>query len=313
MGAGTKIQWAHHTFNPWTGCARVSPGCVHCYAETLSKRAPQTFGQWGHATERRVTGDANWRKPLTWDRKAAAAGERHRVFCGSMCDVFEDRPELVEPRERIFGLIEQTPNLDWLLLTKRAEFARDWMTAYVAGDVGPILPDRAPGPPANVWIGVSVEDQQRAGERIPLLLGTPAAIRFLSCEPLLGRVDLPAAALHGEEEPGAWGQCVGYTAPIDWCIVGGESGPGARPMDITWARSIVDQCQQAGVATFVKQLGARPIISGPVLLSNWPVVRPAGDGKHGAIGLRDRKGGDIDEWPHDLRVREFPTPIEGAA
>ncbi len=121
MGEGSKIQWTHHTFNPWRGCTHVSPGCEHCYAEALSKRNPAQLGTWGAGGTRVVASEAYWKQPERWNRAAEAAGERHRVFCASLADVFEDRPELVEPRERLWRLIVATPHLDWLLLTKRPE------------------------------------------------------------------------------------------------------------------------------------------------------------------------------------------------
>src|SRR5689334_23137746 len=121
MSENSKIEWTHHTFNPWRGCARVSPGCEHCYAETWAKRNPAQFGTWGATGTRVVASDAMWREPLKWDRKAAAAGERHRVFCASLADVGEDRLDLMVPRRRLCELIVDTPNLDWLLLTKRPE------------------------------------------------------------------------------------------------------------------------------------------------------------------------------------------------
>lgn len=245
MGDTTAISWCDHTFNPWIGCARVSPGCLHCYAETYDQR--WSDGEhWGKQGSRRVTSDANWRKPLKWDREAAEAGVRRRVFCASLADVFEDRPDLVEPRERLWTLIAETPNLDWLLLTKRPEnFAGmlPWMTAGGChADEGPTF-----NPWPNVWLGTSVEDQQRADERIPPLLDTPAAVRFLSMEPLLGPVTLNA---HQLVDTGPW-------PAIHWVIVGGESGGNhARPMHTDWARDIRDQCVAAGVPLHFKQWGS---------------------------------------------------------
>lgn len=258
MGIDTKIQWAHHTFNPWWGCVRVSPGCVRCYAETFDRRVSGVAGShWGATSERRFFGDKHWNEPLKWNKEAIAAGERRRVFCASMADVFEARADLVEPRARLYRLIEATPGLDWMLLTKRPE------------NIGgvPFLP--------NVWLGTTVEDVARKS-RIDLLRNVPARIRFLSIEPLLedlGRLEL-------------WG--------IDLVIVGGESGHNARPCEVSWIRSVRDQCVAARVACFVKQLGSRPRCIGGV-----PGVRPQ-------MGLKDPKGGDPSEWPKDLQVREMP-------
>ncbi|MEQ9094528.1 MAG: phage Gp37/Gp68 family protein, partial [Miltoncostaeaceae bacterium] len=280
MGARTKIEWAHHTFNPWTGCARVSPGCERCYAETRSRQFPTTLGAWGPSAERRITSEAYWHQPYRWDAAAEAAGERHRVFCASMADVFEDRPELIEPRRQLWTLMAETPHLDWLVLTKRPEVAHRLVPGLVDTD-----PSDFPGenPLPNVWLGVSVEDQRRADERVPLLLDTPAAVRFLSCEPLLGPVDLTnISAAVGPPPTEQWDVLDreeaadaalegGYGHIIDWVIVGGESGPRARPMDIAWARSLVEQCATAGVPAFVKQLGSRPAAA-RVDLTEWPTA-----------------------------------------
>lgn len=269
MGENTQIQWCDHTFNPWIGCQRVSPGCVNCYAEHRNTfvRIQRKAGNelWGPSGTRQVTSDGNWKKPLTWNRAAEKAGKRARVFCASLADVFEDRPELTEPRNRLFKLIEQTPWLDWLLLTKRPENVMEMVPGYW----DPF--------PSNIWMGTSVEDVKRANERITELRCIPAAVRFLSCEPLIEDITVPLAmhGLHG----------------IDWVIVGGESGSGARPFDVYWARHIVRQCADAGVACFVKQLGA-------VAYANM----------HGdVLPLRDSHGGDWNEWPEDLRVREWPN------
>ena len=242
MGERTEIAWTDHTFNPWIGCARVSPGCQHCYAETLTKRTGMAV--WGVKGTRNVTSDAYWRQPLKWDRAAAAAGRPALVFCASLADVFEDRPDLDEPRRRLFDLIEQTPHLVWQMLTKRPEHA--FRLAWLAGwrDVWP----------ENVWIGTTVEDQQRCDERLPALIEIPARVRFLSCEPLLGAVDLTPWISH-------W-----HSGFVHWVIVGGESGPGHRPLDVDHARSLVEQCEAAAVPVFFKQVGGpRPTSGGDLL------------------------------------------------
>lgn len=246
MGANSKIEWTTHTFNPWWGCVKVSPGCANCYAETFSKRTGHDV--WGPAktTPRRQLSEAHWQKPLAWNDAAKATGGRARVFCASMADVFEDHPGVTEARARLWALIDRTQHLDWQLLTKRPE------------NVMRMIPGAwKDGLPSHVWIGASVEDQQRANERIPRLLTIPARIRFLSCEPLLGPVDFsrvpdPYAAKHAHHHPlyVDGGPC------IHWVIVGGESGPGARPVHPDWARSLRDQCQAAGVPFFFKQWGA---------------------------------------------------------
>ena len=222
MGERTAIGWTDHTFNPWWGCTKVSSGCKNCYAEKVSAR----FGgdHWGKGKPRREFWSKHWLEPLKWDAKAKKTGIRKRVFSGSMCDVFDlEGPEVY--RANLFRLIGKTPSLDWLLLTKRPEL------------IGAFIPDewiREPGFPWNVWIGTSVEDRA-AKTRIAHIHGIPSAIRFLSCEPLIE--DLGGLDLRG----------------INWVIAGAESGPGARPMNEDWVRSIRDQCQAAGVAFFYKQ------------------------------------------------------------
>ncbi len=243
MGANSSIEWTDHTFNPWWGCVKVSPGCHHCYAETLSKR----FGNniWGPAktTSRRTFGPKHWAEPFKWNAEAAKAGQRKRVFCASMADVFEAHPMLDDERAKLWVLIEATPNLDWLLLTKRPE------------NIMRMTPDAwALGLPANVWAGTSVEDQQRADERIPELLRVPARVRFLSCEPLLGPINLDHYLIDDWTRIG--GNVHYHDRPaLHWVISGGESGPGARPMHPDWARGLRDQCVAAGVAYHFKQWG----------------------------------------------------------
>jgi protein gp37 len=268
MAANTKIEWAHDTFNPWTGCAKVSPACQHCYAEGFA-RFPH-IGTWGASGARMRTSDANWKKPLAWDRQAEAAGTRRRVFCASLADVFEDRADLDPMRADLWRLIKQTPSLDWLLLTKRPARMASWAAEH--------------GWPENAWAGTTVEDQRRADERIPALLQVPARVRFLSMEPLLGPVDLsgylserwqaeesacgcPVGPLDDEAsvhmDPNCAPRCriCGYAmggvpaVPLHWVIAGGESGPNARPMHPEWVRSLRDQCIQADVPFHFKQWG----------------------------------------------------------
>ena len=322
MGEESKIEWTTHTFNPWRGCTKVSAGCANCYAETMSGRNHSTLGVWGPSGTRVVASESMWKEPVKWDRDARCdcpdgpdkehipdcpQRNRPRVFCASLADVFEDwngpmsnaRGELIEHehignagdqpammtmadvRVRLFNLIAWTRNLDWLLLTKRAENLREMWTMTN-------WPNMLP----NVWLGVSVEDQQAADKRIPLLLKAPAKVRFLSVEPLLGPVDLSP-----------------WLESLNWLIVGGESGPGARPCNVDWIRDIVRQCRDAGVACFVKQLGSSP--EGDELLEATGKVKRDRAGKTTHIQLRrkitDKKGGDMDEWPEDLRVRHFPN------
>lgn len=247
----SNIEWTDHTFNPWMGCAKVSDGCKNCYAETLMDKR---YGKvkWGPQGQRVRTSAANWKKPLKWNREAAAAGKRARVFCASLADVFEDKPdqpEMDEWREDLFDLIELTPNLDWLLLTKRPEnvmkmLPREWQPYSDWG-----------GMVRNVWIGTSVENQEQADTRIPALLTIPAAVRFLSMEPLLGKVELSMidGVFYDGGMPFPWQRL--EEPGINWVIVGGESGPNARPMHPDWARKIQVECQLAGVPFLFKQWG----------------------------------------------------------
>jgi protein gp37 len=241
MAENSHIEWTDHTFNPWWGCAKVSPGCKHCYAETLAHRYHP--GNWGVNGTRKMMSEAYWKQPEKWNRKAAEAGRIDRVFCASMADVFEDRPELVDPRQRLFQLIEGTPSLMWLLLTKRPENVLDMVWWGTFFDLGTPWPD-------NVCIMTSVENQEMADQRIPQLLAIPSRYRGLSVEPLLGPVDLKFGLTLSHDD---WRQ---RPEAIHWVIVGGESGPGARPMHPDWARSIRDQCVMAGVPFFFKQWGA---------------------------------------------------------
>jgi protein gp37 len=278
MGIDTLIAWCHATFNPWWGCRKCSSGCVNCYADALARRWSDCFGD----SPRRFFRDAHWNEPRRWDKAVARGDTRRRVFCGSMCDVLEDAPGLDEQRERLWDLIRETPHLDWLLLTKRAH-----RLGIIPRDVAEMC-----------WLGVTVEDQRAADQRVLWLLDSPARVRFLSCEPLLGWVDL-----------GRWlGVCGisdlgGKTAPtgIDWVIAGGESGPGARPCDLAWLRSVVGQCRTAGVPVYVKQLGAWPS-------EQIAVVDERGGTTHGRRRLPlTGPGRDMAEWPEDLRVREMPV------
>jgi protein gp37 len=330
----TKIEWCHHTFNPWWGCTRVSPGCEHCYAEAFAKRTGHQV--WGVKAPRRLFGDEHWAEPLRWDAAAAAAGERRRVFCASMADVFEDREDLEDQRARLYRLTRDTPWLDWLLLTKRPENAeRLWENAQADAD-GFCLPSPWR---ANHWFGTTAEDQQRATERLPHLLAPPAAVRFVSYEPALEAVDLsrwmacpkcrgsgrePSLAFQaiGEEvetglpctrclgsgqdcRPGvatheAFGVRGQVFRGIDWMIVGGESGPEARPCDVQWIRDVVRQSKAARVPVFVKQLGSR------IRWGNLGGDSGSAGQSRSAGGITHAKGGDPSEWPEDLRVREFP-------
>lgn len=230
MGKDSRIEWTHHTFNPWWGCVKVSPACDHCYAESWAKRVGSDV--WGPESQRRFFSDAHWKEPLKWNRDAAADGIRRRVFCASMADVFENRPDLIETRLRLLELIEATPMLDWLLLTKRIHLVKK------------LLPKGRELPP-HVWIGTTVENDEYARKRLKYLLElkTPS-VRFVSCEPLLGPLNL---------EP--YLQCNAAGTRIDWVIAGGESGHGSRPMDPAWPEGLQKQCAAADVPFHFKQWG----------------------------------------------------------
>lgn len=295
MGRHSKISWAPATFNGWLGCVEVSPACDRCYARTLVER--YQWAKWGKDEPRHRTSAAYWRKPLAWNAQAAKAGERLRVFAFSLADVFEDRRDLDPWRADLYRLIEGTPYLDWMLLTKRADcIERLLPPAWLAE------------PRNNVWLGVTAENQRRAEERIPALLGVPAVVHWVSAEPLLGPVDLrpwlagaeqpvtddemdapDGAVVDGEERVGGtWRRVKG----VDWVICGGESGAGARRMDPEWARDLLRQCRARGAAYHMKQKGEA-------------LARE--------MGCKERAGKDAAEWPEDLRVQEFPAPAAGLA
>jgi protein gp37 len=254
MAENSKIEWTDHTFNPWEGCQKVSPGCDNCYAEARNAR----FGggvavNWGPGAPRRRTSAANWRKPLQWQANAAAFqaahARRQRVFCSSLADVFDNA---VDPawRADLFSLIAATPDLDWLLLTKRIgnwrKVVGQTLAATTDNAMGHWTQDWLGGhAPANVWIGATIVNQEEADRDLDKLDAVPAAVRFLSMEPLLGPVDLGFERL--------WG--TGGRNGIEWVIVGGESGHGARPMHPDWPRSLRDQCAAAGVPFLFKQWG----------------------------------------------------------
>lgn len=222
MAERTGIAWCDSTFNPWIGCTKVGPGCDHCYAEALDKR--HRWGgvtHWGHGKTRMRTSQANWRKPLAWNRAREKDGKTHRVFCASLADVFDNEvPD--QWRHDLYWLIMHTPYLTWLLLTKRI------------GNVAKMHPGRLPD---HVWLGATIVNQEEADRDVPRLLATPAAVHFVSYEPAIGPVD--------------WAKFPG----LDWIIIGGESGHHARRFLYEWARSTIAQCRQIGAAAFMKQTG----------------------------------------------------------
>jgi protein gp37 len=228
MAENTKIEWATHTFNPWVGCTKISPACDNCYAADWARRYKRDV--WGAHAPRQRTSRANWRLPLKWNEEAKGASERPRVFCASLADVFDNHASITSGwRGDLWHIISQTPNLDWLLLTKRHQ------------NIKKMLPETY-GMPAwgtgwdNVWLGTTTENQKQFDTNKPHLISVPARVHFLSMEPLLEAVSVDLA-------------------DIEWCIAGGESGKDARPMHPDWARSIRDQCKAAGVAFHFKQWG----------------------------------------------------------
>lgn len=261
MGMISKIAWCDGTFNPWIGCDKVSPGCKNCYAE----RIQGSFGGdlWGPGSRRSVTSTKNWNDVLRADK---ATSHRRRLFVASLSDVFEDRDDLHVPRRKLIDLVEKTINTDWLFLTKRPE------NVLTLLDVdGPGWGTRSSFPD-HVWIGTTVEDQRRLDERLPILVQIPSRVKFLSCEPLLERVVLGSHARN-----------------VSWVIVGGESGRGARPFSMEWAKSLRDECACAGVPFFFKQTGERAFdeTGRPMTVSG--------------------AGSDPEDWPEWAReARSFP-------
>jgi protein gp37 len=306
MGAETKIEWTHHTFNPWIGCTPVHTGCKNCYAEAQNLRWKYNGGTWGKGEPRKVTSASSWKQPLKWAREAAKAGERRRVFCASLADVL-DLEAPPDAQARLWDLIRETVvvkpvrylepqdlqrfgGLDWLLLTKRPE---RWQ--IIPSDVRPL-----------VWLGTSISDQLTADVWGPRLMRAQGfAKRFLSIEPQVGPIDLDPML------PGAF--TVG-TSGLDWVICGGESGPNARPFDLVWAYSLREQCRVSGIAFFCKQLGSRPMLSAVREHVEQEFEVPGGRGhfkmarfeSEQELSFKDSKGGDWSEWPERLRVREFP-------
>lgn len=268
----SAIEWTHHTFNPWLGCTKVSPGCANCYAETLMDTR---YGRvkWGKGNPRQRTSESNWKQPLRWNKQAN--GTRQRVFCASLADVF-DQEVSDDWRDDLFNLIYECQNLDWLILTKRPEAARDFLLGWSTFK--------------NVWLGISVEDQERADKRIPLLMQIPAKVRFLSVEPQLEAVDLgfevevtnrdkeraQAALAQGKMVPvSALVPGIVYRTPraagIHWVICGGESGAGKRPFNPDWGRQLRDQCKAAGIAYFFKQIDKVQPIPSDLMVREFPL------------------------------------------
>lgn len=258
MGKFSKIEWTDHTFNPWWGCQKVSPGCDKCYAETLDKKTvantydgqgnlvPQLAPHWGRNSPRRFFAQGHWDEVYRWDRQAQDSETPVKVFCGSMCDILEDRPDLYEPRQKLFKLIKDTSNLTWLLLTKRPEnaermFPPEWVTDSF---------------PTNVWLGVSIETQKYIW-RLADISYLPVK-NFVSVEPMLGMVDFTP-----------------YWWCLSWCIIGPETGVGARPIDMLAAAILMKECLYRFVPVFMKTP------------ANWRRSEPY--------------------WPPQMQLQQFPN------
>ena len=269
MAKQTNISWCNHTFNPWIGCTKVSAECRDCFAEAVAGSKPLIKTPWGPGKARRPASEQTWRDPVRWNAAAVHSGERKKVFCASMSDVF-DHEAPAGARSRLFALIQSTPHLDWQLLTKRPERIREQLQ-----EIG--VWERLPLP--NVWIGFSAGDQENFDKRWPIIRQIPAVVRFCSYEPAIGPIVLPADTV---------GQ-------LDWLICGGETHQEkymGRKMDPEWAQSIRDQCLRKGVSFFFKQWG------------NWI---PEGDRHdwHGKTSARFGKEGEI---LGNLKWKQFPTP-----
>ena len=299
MSENSKIEWTDHTFNPWIGCQKIGPGCDHCYAESMMADRLQKV-QWGPGAERSRTSVHNWRGPKAWNANHeqffAAHGRRQRVFCASLADVFDNA---VDPAGRadLLELIDQTPHLDWLLLTKRI------------GNVTDMLPNGWLMDHANVWLGASIVNQAEADRDIPKLVALHAAVKFLSMEPLLGPVDL-RGNLPGE-------RALRWHRPmlnmLDWVIVGGESGTAARPMHPDWARDLRDQCAAAGVPFLFKQWGEwvprGPESWGYPIVDHVPRRRITDAGDNGQ-DLAAEGGNDV--WMQRAGKRAAGRQLDGA-
>ncbi len=361
----SKIEWTDETWNPTTGCDKVSPGCKHCYAEVMSKRL-LAMGQVKYRNAFRPTFHADaLAAPLRWRQP-------RMVFVNSMSDLFH-KSFTNEQIAAVFGVMAACPDHTFQVLTKRAERLPEWFEWFEQGggrsdsaDVAitcalgvpelnrfleprEVIHDDEPGPwdhliedppdwpLKNVWLGVSCEDQRRADERIPRLLATPAAVRFVSAEPLLGPLEFNEVCGEPVLSPECWGDCAcdslygpdpgcrrnggdgTLTRKIDWVIAGGESGSGARPCALEWIEALVNDCRTAKVPCFVKQLGALVVsehrtatASEMSVLAAHPEKLSDGDkapnGEYWAwrAGLKHIKGADPEEWPDGLRVREMP-------
>lgn len=338
--AETSIEWANKVWNPVAGCSIVSPGCTHCYAMKMAHRiegmnaALDRENHYAGLTMKTKAGavwtgkvatapDSIFLAPLRWRKPA-------RVFVNSMADLFhEDVADAII--DRVFAVMALCPHLTFMVLTKRAARMRAYLTSHngmgnaaicrAINDIPANMGNRHGAlsmPLPNVWLGCSTEDQTRADERIPDLLAAPAAVRFISAEPLLSQIDLrhlrigngieldaltgyhscSAMLAIGDIPKGVLAQMPILPVPtgrLSLAIIGGESGPRSRPFNLSWASSLIDQCCSVGAAAFMKQLGAKAYDDRSYV------------GCSPRYETKDRKGGDMAEWPEDLRIREMPS------
>lgn len=289
MAENSSIEWTDHTFNAWEGCTVVSPACDHCYAEVRNKRF-NGGKNWGAKANRLGRSEGYWRQPYKWDLKAKING-RAKVFCSSLSDVFDNHKSIKQEwRDRLWKTIRETPNLDWQLLTKRPQNIKKY------------LPDDWGDGYDNVWLGVTVENQEEANRRIPILHSVSCKLRFLSCEPLLGELDLeyPEAIFPDGPEHCCSGHecgCMGRpTEPpliygIDWVIAGGESGPNSRPTNPKWFDILKSDCENWKIPFFFKQWG------------DWfPYGGIDAEGNQNSV-TKGEKIGFWHEWPNGFSVK----------
>jgi protein gp37 len=297
MGEITKIAWTDSSWNGWIGCTKVGPGCDACYAEALDAR--HKWGgstHWGPGVPRYHTSKANWAKPRKWNKDAIASGKRHLVFCSSLADVFDNEiPD--EWRAELFALIRGTPALTWQLLTKRIGNAERMLP-----------PDWGKGYP-NVWLIPTIVNAEEAARDLPKLFEIPAAVYGVSYEPALGPVDWAPWLCPWSHSENRYGR------RISWLIIGGESrqrGHDPRVFELDWALNGIAQCRQYGAAPFMKQTGARVRVHRRYCLpfamhGSWRAE--ATGSEYGIARPADSAGADPDEWPTEIRVREFPDTV----
>lgn len=294
MGKYTNIAWTDHSFNPWWGCTKITDGCKFCYAERQAAR----FGSWWGNSPRRVFGPAHWREPIVWNAHAARYGVYDKVFVGSMCDLFENRGDVILERERLFTMVDNLRHLIWQFLTKRPEnimplTEKSWRNSQEWYREHP-----------NVWVGASAENQVRLNHAVTHLITVPAPIRFISAEPLLGELDL-VDAFYG---------VTGQDFRRWWLIIGGESGPNARPMHPFWVDKLIGQAKGLGMPVFFKQWGAWRLKGTPSdqPVKEFGVLSRSGEWYPGHTGWNGRAIDPDTDEAYMIRVspdNEHDTPL----